>query len=60
MSFEAKFQGRCGDCDGEIRPGDEVRYTYPDRELVHDRCPIESGSTDVCPACWTIHAGECA
>lgn len=60
MSFEARFRGRCGNCDGRIEVGDEVRYEYPDDELVHDRCPAESGPTEVCPDCWTIHAGECA
>lgn len=74
FTFEAKYPGRCGACDGPFGPGDLVTYT--DDELVHATCSTEpcaeepqpvtyarleaAGGTDaVCRSCWTIHAGEC-
>jgi hypothetical protein len=36
MSFEAKYHGRCGICDGKIEPGDEC--VYVDDEVCHIEC----------------------
>ena len=37
FTFEAKYPGRCGACDGPFGPGDLVTYT--DDELVHRTGP---------------------
>lgn len=63
--FVASYGGRCAaDCGDPIRPGDHVEYVAD--ELMHEDC-ADDGPTDravahvrpVCPACWTVHAGEC-
>jgi len=40
MSFEAKYEGDCENCDGHIEPGDDVMYVrgqFADA-LVHVAC----------------------
>lgn len=38
-TFEARYGGRCGVCDGRIEEGDTV--AYEDDELVHADCVEE-------------------
>lgn len=61
--FEARFPGRCEACDRRIKIGEMIMYDEDD-ELVHARCDdVSLDKVDlakVCPACWTVHAGECA
>jgi hypothetical protein len=63
MSFEAKYYGRCAGCEERIEPGDQVEYA--DEELVHTHCDPQADpdaptrNEKRCPACFTIHAGEC-
>ncbi len=62
MTFEAKYPGRCANCDDNITPGDDVTYT-PDDELVHAHCDSEPRREDdpdeACGKCWLVHSGEC-
>lgn len=60
MSFEARYPGRCGVCDGGIRPGDLA--TYVEDEIAHASCPAPTVLADPCPNCWTVPAanGACA
>ncbi|KWX66820.1 hypothetical protein [Mycobacterium sp. NAZ190054] len=61
MSFEAKYQGRCAECDDRIEPGEQA--TYADDDLVHVACETEPAREDdpdeVCTACRLVHSGEC-
>lgn len=61
MSFEAKYPGRCAECDDRIEPGEQV--TYSDDELVHVACDREPQREDdpdeACGKCWLVHSGEC-
>jgi len=62
MTFEAKYSGRCGVCDGSIQPGQQCAYS--EDVIVHADCPEVSQrprSTAACPKCWTVLAvnGEC-
>lgn len=58
-SFNARWSGRCADCDEWFDVGELVHYV--DDELVHDRCSGEElkPESPPCPQCWTVHAGEC-
>lgn len=58
-AFEAKFPGRCGVCDGKIRPGDSC--TYVEDEIAHAWCPEPAGPVEPCPRCYFVPAvnGEC-
>lgn len=40
-TFEAKYDGPCGLCDGRIKEGEDV--VYVDDELVHALCAEENG-----------------
>jgi hypothetical protein len=60
--FEARYGGPCAAaCGAHIHPGDPVRYV--DGELCHADCASDDSTAPrqpaVCPACWTVHAGEC-
>lgn len=56
--FEAKYPGRCGECDRSISEGDDV--TFEDDELIHAKCEgLHSVPETVCATCWLVHAGEC-
>jgi hypothetical protein len=61
--FEARYHGRCADCDDPIRPGDFVRFRDDDDLLIHDDCddarPPEPTHPATCPTCHLAHAGEC-
>lgn len=76
MSFTARYHGRCGGCDEQIVPGEEVAFD-DDGEVVHESCGFPSPSTrwpeapdsepdltagESCPECFTILAvnGACA
>lgn len=61
MSFEARYQGRCGSCPNSIQLGDQVTYDCDD-ELVHEDCLRawrDPRHQIACPTCWLIHPGEC-
>lgn len=60
MSFEAKYEGWCGGCDGRIHPGDIA--TYVDDEIAHLDC--ETGTAplrpaEVCNQCWLTKPCDC-
>lgn len=59
MSFEARYPGRCGVCDGQIRPGDSA--TYVDDEIAHAACPQPTALAEPCPRCFMVPAvsGAC-
>ncbi|QGJ94513.1 hypothetical protein PBI_YARN_46 [Gordonia phage Yarn] len=61
-TFEARFGGKCLDCEKSIHVGDLVHYTGYKR-LVHVQCPMfEVPATaygDLCSGCFTHHRGEC-
>lgn len=64
MSFQARYDGRCGseDCryDGVIDVGDEVEFEAD--ELMHQGCAqaVRRGRTvPLCSECFTHHRGEC-
>lgn len=59
MTFPARYPGRCGVCDGPIRPGQEV--TYVEDELAHGACPQPTALADPCPRCFMVPAanGSC-
>jgi hypothetical protein len=64
--FQAKFPGRCGECESHIAVGETVTYNDDD-ELVHHKCKVYSmdeftlGPREtICPKCFCIHAGGCA
>lgn len=65
-AFPAKYPGRCADeCGQRIEVGDLVRYV-DDGDLRSVDCAADpvtvTGAREpqVCPACWLVHAGECA
>lgn len=57
--FEARYPGRCGVCDGQIRPGDQA--TYVEDEVAHAACPTPTILAEPCPKCFMVPAanGEC-
>lgn len=60
LSFEARYHGTCGSCDGPIKPGQQVRYD--DNVLVHDNCTdAESNERPVvvCGQCWLTKPCGC-
>lgn len=68
MTFEAKYGGRCGGCDEQIRPGDLC--TYSAEVLVHDDCAAAAERSEreegkavrpVCDRCFmeTSVTGKC-
>jgi len=62
-TFAARYGGPCAaECGSRIYPGDDVEYV--DDELVHADCADDPPAAarpapPPCPACWTVHAGEC-
>jgi hypothetical protein len=44
--FEAQYHTACADCDGNVWPGELVRYNG-DNELVHMSCGRDESSSDV-------------
>jgi len=55
MAFAAKFKSSCGECDGRIKPGDQVEYNLVN-ELVHTFCPegpevAPVSRKGLCPEC---------
>lgn len=60
MTFEAKYAGRCAECDDQILVGEFVDYDHED-ELVHAECvrPLRRSGKPACPVCWLVHAGGC-
>jgi len=76
MSFTARYHGRCGSCEEQITPGQEVAYDA-DGDVVHESCEFARPSTpwpksedaeldltpgESCDECFTIKAvnGACA
>ncbi|AMS03617.1 hypothetical protein BJD66_gp48 [Gordonia phage Emalyn] len=61
-TFEARFGGKCPDCEKSIHVGDLVHYTGP-KHLVHVQCPMfEVPATsygELCTECFLYHQGEC-
>lgn len=61
--FTAKYPGRCDGNGCRIEEGDRIGYADGYDKPLCETC--WSGSKDpepggqVCPACWTIHAGAC-
>ncbi len=62
--FEAKYHGRCAECEDEIEPGDRVRYV--DGGLVHVGCldPAlrvrrRQTKAEVCTTCWLERPCPC-
>lgn len=49
MTFEAKYPGRCGVCDEQIRPGDSC--TYAEDVVVHEDCPAPAATRRQMPVC---------
>ena len=50
FTFEAKYPGRCGACDGPFGPGDLVTYT--DDELVHATCSTDPSTEQAQPVTY--------
>lgn len=76
MSFTARYHGRCGACEEQITPGQEIEYDA-DGDIVHDTCESPLPSVrwpqmqdsdpdltpgETCGECFTIKAvnGACA
>lgn len=61
-TFEARYGGKCVECEKGIHVGDLVHYTGHKR-LVHVQCPMfEVPATaygDLCSDCYLRHRGEC-
>lgn len=59
LTWLAKFDGKCPNCDRPIRAGrDEVEWGPDGTRVVHaDCCPV--AESQPCPNCWTVHRGEC-
>lgn len=58
MAFQAKYPGRCRDCDDPITVGDWVEFD-DDRNLLHQVCPEEGvlvnnhrAPRPLCPRCF--------
>lgn len=63
-TFTAKYRGTCLGCDGQIDPGDLVKWDA--RDVVHAECPgadagHDTPKTGLCPECFTYRAvnGAC-
>lgn len=58
-TFEAKYPGRCGVCDGRIKPGDQA--TFVEDEIAHASCPQPTVLAAPCSRCFMVPAanGEC-
>lgn len=41
MTFSARYPGRCGNCDGQIEPGDLIEFTDAGGVYVHTGCQDE-------------------
>lgn len=52
--FEARYGGRCGVCDEQIKPGDQA--TYVDDEIAHAACPEPVALAEPCPRCYMVPA----
>jgi hypothetical protein len=62
MSFEAKYQGWCADCDDRIHVGDVVTYTDDTGTLVHMDCEglaEPERKVEVCDKCWLTKPCDC-
>jgi hypothetical protein len=60
MAFNARYPGRCADCDEWFDVGSLVRYE--EGELIHDEhieAKVKRPEKSPCSHCWTVHAGEC-
>lgn len=63
VSFQARYNGRCADCEERIHEGDHVEYRSD--ELCHVTCPTPTDPYTVkpgealCGQCFTYHRGEC-
>jgi hypothetical protein len=58
-AFEARYPGRCNECDEWFSEGTMIRYNSSD-EIVHEDCGgWDDPVPDACPECHTVHKGEC-
>ena len=59
MTFEARYTGRCGVCDGTIHVGDPA--TFVEDEISHAACPQPVALADPCSWCFMVPAtnGSC-
>lgn len=60
MSFEAKYNGWCSDCDDRIHVGDQV--AYDEDKLIHLECDTSNAPgriADACGTCWLTKPCEC-
>ena len=55
-TFEARFPGRCGVCDGRIHPGDQA--TCVEDEIAHATCPTPTVLADPCSRCFMVPAAN--
>jgi hypothetical protein len=65
--FPARFHGTCAECDGVVRPGDEILrradgdYVHAITETCSELTPAAIGKHEaLCGRCFCYHAGECA
>jgi len=60
VSFEAKYRGMCGSCDGPIAVGQLIRSLYTDRGYEHVECPPEVPEIkrEVCKKCFQEKAAN--
>ncbi|WNT44944.1 hypothetical protein SEA_ABBYDAISY_49 [Arthrobacter phage AbbyDaisy] len=60
MSFEAKYNGTCSECEDRIHVGDIV--TYVDDSLMHEDCNASARperTAEVCTRCWLTKPCDC-
>jgi hypothetical protein len=60
MTFEAKYDGACGECEERILVGDLV--TYAEDVLVHGDCEEfvrPERPTETCTKCWLVKPCDC-
>jgi hypothetical protein len=66
VSFRAKYNGWCVECEEPIRAGDEIQYDAAD-QVVHvscaasDRTDVQGNPRPVCPRCFQMKSvsGAC-
>lgn len=55
MTFTAKYDGRCAECQETIYAGDQLRWNE-ERRAIHADCASDELKAEVerptCPKCW--------
>lgn len=62
MSFIAKFENDCDNCEEPVKVGEEAKMINYDKGIIaHVKCPTptEPMIEVICSKCFLIHAGEC-